>query len=549
MSKEFSLREYQVAALNVIHADLQTEKNVLLVAMMGAGKTIVVVRLINRYWFETERRFLVLVNKQELVGQFERAFIEKTDIPDYEVKVACAGVGRKHTGRLTIASVQTFVNMVDKYSGCDLLVLDEVHGAGSVGDGGQYDTIIKSLRKKNDNMRLLGVTATPFALGRGMIYGDKVRDGIINYFERINHKITYDELLNLGHLVKLRGKVAHAEQLTSDLSDVKVNGDYVLDQLGEIMVREIHLQTAHDAILQYCGGFRHICVFCCTISHAEKLREIISRVEPCVSIHSQLTPTERATNMAAWRSGDVRICTSVNILAEGFDFPALDCLVFARPTLSARLYLQALGRVLRTHQDKESGFVLDLTDNTARFGTDLDNVRVDVPKTVVSNYEKNNELFKLCPLCLEECHKALRICKCGFEWPTPEVIEADHVPEVSDVTFEKKPPELSICDDMRITAHRTKADKMIGKITMYTGFRSHNMWLCTADFYSGFAVRKGEEKWAMLRGSQPYPQTVEELMERFQELQVPDRIVLDVSGKYPEITGVEYDAFNEEVPF
>ncbi len=547
MSKDCSLRDYQVDALNTIDAALASEPDVLLCAIMGAGKTVIVARLINKYWFTTERRFLILVNKQELVKQFTATFRAYTDIPESAISVACASVGAKCTGRLTIATVQTFVGMLADYQGADLIVLDEVHGAGSVGDGSQYDKIISIIRTRVPHCRLLGLTATPYALGRGYIYGDKVRAGVKNYFPRAHYAITYEQLLAAGHLVPLAGKIAHADQLTSDLSTVNVNGDYVLDQLGEIMVREIHLATARDAIVEHCQGFRHICVFCCTIDHAERLAEIINRIEPCATIHSRLPPLERSTEMARWRKGDARICTSVNVLTEGFDFPALDCLVFARPTLSPRLYLQALGRVLRPSTGKGRGFVLDLTDNTARFGTDLDNVRVEVPQSVIKDYAKVNKLFKLCPMCLTECHQSLRTCACGFTWPPPEITEADEIPEMGDVSFGRvvKPPMPMYCDGMSCELHTSQGGKVLGRVKLFSGTVMVSIWLCFADYYNGFAVTQGESKWRKLCGLDPYPANVEIFEERKSELCQPGTILIDRSGKYPELT----DFFYEEIPF
>ena len=82
--------------------------------------------------------------------------------------------------------------------------------------------------------------------------------------------------------------------------------------------------------------------------------------------------------------------------------------MFARPTLSARLFVQAIGRVLRTSPGKESGFLLDLTDNTARFGTDIDKIKADIPKRVIEGKEKKDAIWKFCPQCASESHQALR---------------------------------------------------------------------------------------------------------------------------------------------
>jgi DNA repair protein RadD len=400
-------------------------------------------------------------------------------------------------------------------------------------------------------MRMVGMTATPYRLGHGMIYGNHCVPGRTNHFTHIAHAITYEELRKAGHLVPLTGKVAHADRLVSDLAQVAVNGDYVLNQLGEVMAREIHTNTAVEAIREYCDGYRRVCVFCCTIDHAEKLNKLINDwLEPCVTIHSQLTPLERMANMDDWKSGKARICTSVNILAEGFDYPMLDCLVFARPTLSARLYLQAIGRVLRTCEGKDAGFLLDLTDNTARFGTDIDRIKADVPKKALQLPPEKREMWKLCPMCLRECHIALRRCECGFEWPPPEIVEAVTRPDVTDVKFEKAEPIFVACTDMECVIHTArKTNNLLGRVKLYYGEMESfiSVFLCFEDYYSGFALAAGAKKWVELRGwDENYPASVEEFMAKRHDILKPDWLRIDTSEKYDELVEMIYD---DEVPF
>ena len=356
--KDFKLRPYQIDALDVIHEDLKTEPIVLFQAIMGAGKTVTLCRLINRYWFETDRRFLILAHKRELVSQFLECCRAMTSIPIFDIGVCCAGLGERILGkRLTIGTIQTFVNVAEDYPGCDLLVIDEAHRI-SVGTDSQYDQVINLLQTKVPNMRLIGCTATIGRLGHGYIYGDRCRPGAKNLFPKLNHQIKYSTLLDQGYLCKLIGKISNAESLEADLADLDTaGGDYILDQLGEVLSREIHLNTAVQAIKEHCGEYKMICCFCCTISHAEKLKDLIG--EECVTIHSQLSPLEREINMESWLSGRKRICTSINILSEGVDIPALQCLVMARPTLSSTLFLQSVGRVLRLHPSKDHGFLLN----------------------------------------------------------------------------------------------------------------------------------------------------------------------------------------------
>lgn len=562
MINDFKLRPYQVKALDKIYADLQIMPNVLLQGMMGCGKTCISVTLIKRLYRENpDMAFLVLMHKQELAEQFYDAFRKYTDIHFRDIGICCAGLNQRTMDRrVTIATIQTFVNSKEDYPGAGLIIVDEAHRI-DINTDTQYKQCFDYLRLQRPNCRILGITATPSRLGHGYIYGTRCKPGSINLFQDVSHKITYDELKADGFLVELRGQVAIHESLTTDLSGVAINGDYVLNQLGEVMTREIHLQTAVDAIDQYCSGYQRICVFCCTIDHAEKLKKLLG--SRATTVHSRLTPIERQAAMNQWESGEKPIMTSVNILTEGFDMPQLDCLVFARPTLSSSLYLQAVGRVLRPYPGKDHGFLVDLTDNTDRFGTDLDNVKVSVPKAVEAVLKKERDMMKACPECNSECHVAVRECAtCGYEWPENEVREAMGLPAMESVVFTKGPPEVYDVQDWTIGIHTSrKSGKDLGKITYSFQESPYKlgqvfMWLCLPDYYSGFAVDQSRKRWGQI-SNDPFPETVDDFMSAaFLE---PTQIVVDMNDRFPELKEVIVDdstfsfagltGADDEIPF
>jgi len=532
------LRPYQKTALNKILHDLKTQQNILLSAIMGAGKTGMVCTLIERLYKITDKRILILAHKQELVQQFFNTFDTMTSLSVNDIGICCAGLNEKNINRrVTIGTIQTFINMKDRYEWCDLLVIDEAHRI-SIGTDSQYDQVISHLTLQRQNMRVLGITATPFRLDFGYIYGSKHRPDGQTLFPKINYHIGYEELKTERYLMPLKGMVAMADSLPGDLESVTKHGDYVIDELGRIMCNEVHLDTAVEAIRKHCDGYKHVCVFCVTIDHAEQLNQLLG--DESTIVHSQLTPLERQGNMAAWKDGRRRIITSVNILTEGFDFPPLDCLVFVRPTLSPGLFLQAVGRVLRICQGKEKAFLLDLTDNTSRFGTNLDNIKVVIPNGYTKAIEKNNE--KLCPMCERVVHISLRICDCGFEWPQNECIIAEFIPEMKKVDFEPVPAEWKKVVEMEVGIHKAKkSGKELGYIQFYDnpfyGGNRISEWFCLPDYYGGYAVTKAKEKWK--RYSQDtFPKTITEFLQA--EIEKPTHILIDTNGEYPEIKDVKY---------
>lgn len=542
-------REYQARALDKIYSDLQVKQNVLLSGMMGCGKTFMAVRLIQRLYDEVpDMPFLVLMHKKELAEQFFKSFQKFTRVPFTDVGLCCAGLGEKAINRrVTIATIQTFANLMEKYSGAGLIIVDEAHRI-DINSDTQYKRVFDYLRLQRPNCRILGITATPARLGHGYIYGTKCKPGNINLFDELSHKITYNELKDDGFLVPLKGVVANNNSLEDDLAGVSTNGDYVLDQLGEIMSREIHLHTAVDAIDKYCAGYQRVCVFCCTIDHAEKLHALLG--DRSTIVHSQLDSFQRSANMKLWENGQKPIMTSVNILTEGFDMPVLDCLVFARPTLSSSLFLQAVGRALRPHPGKDHGFLVDLTDNTARFGTDLDNIKVTVPKAVEAAEKKEQAMWKICPNCEVEVHVALRECsECGFEWPETECVVAEALPKMKDVEFESSviieaPPEWFDVDDWEPSIHTSKKNnKELGRINYFfneTDYKQSrvSMFLCFPDQYSGYAVTMARKKWPQV-SDEEFPESVEDFQTK--RLYIPTRVLVDTNGRYPDLKEVEVD--------
>ena len=526
------------------------------------------------------------MHKQELVQQFYKTFKNQSEIEIKNVGISCSGLKKKEISkRITISTIQTFINQVDNYMGCDLLVIDECHFV-KIGTGSQYDKIIDAIRAKNPNMRLLGLSATPYRLDSGFIYGNRCAPGTINLFSKINHKITYNELREQEYLMPLEGQICTNEQLESDLNQIDKHGDYVLDQLGSMMSQSIHIDTAVQAIQQYADDYKCICVFACTIDHAEKLKAAINKKFPdkCTIIHSRLTPIERAANLQAWKSGRKRIITSVNILTNGFDYPPLDCLVMARPTESTGLFLQAIGRVLRIHPGKEKALLIDLTTNTDKFGTDLDNLKVIINQSAQEAGKKKNE--KYCPECDEKVHIAIRICpECGFEWTQEEneKIIAKQMPEMKNIIFKQDknkadqngelfpsiPPTWYEVDDIDIKIHTSKQNgNKLGRIDCYycpdespypNTFIS--VYFALSDFYDGYAVEMAHKRWAEF-SSAMFPMNVDEFMSARDEglIKTPYRIEIDHNDKFPKLLNLEFTKpeeseesekieFDDDIPF
>ncbi len=577
------LRPYQITALDVLHNALQERDILLLQSATGSGKTVIIVRMIQRYFNDhLDRRFLIVMHKAELVRQFVSAFREFTNIPTSDIGICCSSISTKHDikPRIVIASVQTMINQVADYQGADMVIIDETHRV-SHDESSQYQQLLEVLRVKYQNHKVIGVTATAYRLGHGMIYGDKCRPGRKNFFPELTHRVTYKELKEQKHLMPLKGFVAAHADIEDDLKKLSVSGDYNIGEAGTMMAK--HVYTAVTAYEEYGLDHNHVCVFACTIEHAEALTNVFNEAGyDAVVIHSKLTKIERHANLTLWQSGKVKIAVSINILVEGFDFPALSCLLFCRPTKSPTIFVQAIGRILRNAPGKEEALLIDLTNNVNEFGLDLDNPRFIIPKYVEGEGEAP---VKVCDgempdgdYCGELLHASVRICpQCGKEFSQESVEEL--MPELKKVEFNKpyepEPPIWYNVCGIKADEHTSKKNgKKLLKViltldTLYSKpFVSE--YICLPGDYEGKALDFGKEKWESFT-AEPYPvdladglwlagdfvkpeKALCELQENgyFKLLDLDFGEGLDIWNDPPEQEGTDHDVpinFDEETPF
>jgi hypothetical protein len=128
----------------------------------------------------------------------------------------------------------------------------------------------------------------------------------------------------------------------------------------------------------------------------------------------------------------------------------------------------------------------------------------------------------------------------AVEFNKPADIEP---PEWIDVRYVK----------MSIHSNRKKKTELI-KVEIIDEVMSYPVWICLPDYYQGFAVKQGEQKWRWFFDDfVPFPQTVREAMDREPLIKSPDRALIRKKGKFWEVLQVAYDRppskFEDDVPF
>lgn len=91
-------------------------------------------------------------------------------------------------------------------------------------------------------------------------------------------------------------------------------------------------------------------------------------VDGCALITGKTPKKERERILNEFKAGNIKVVTNVGVLTTGFDYPELDTVVIARPTMSLALYYQIVGRAIRPHPEKECSWIVDLCGNFKKFG-------------------------------------------------------------------------------------------------------------------------------------------------------------------------------------
>ena len=143
-------------------------------------------------------------------------------------------------------------------------------------------------------------------------------------------------------------------------------------------------------------------VFASSIAHSKHICGRFMEIGvPAEHIDCYTEDEERAAIMQRVASGETKVISNVNILTEGWDFPACEVMILARPTKSLTRYIQMAGRILRPYPGKTSGLILDHSGSAHKLGYPTDDLplKLDDGKQQKSEASKKEKLPKLCPKC------------------------------------------------------------------------------------------------------------------------------------------------------
>lgn len=331
-----SLRVYQRSAVRSVIDSIDSRP--ILVAPTGGGKTVMGVEVIRRLRAMYDSvKVLWLAHRKELIDQGAKHLQKHGEM----VGIIMAGYPEMPLADIQVASRDTLIGRSKPKA--DIVVLDECHHAVS----DTYREILDSYA----NSWLLGLTATPFRLDGS---------GLGDVFGRIVVSATARQLIEAGWLAN---PTVYAPKIP-DLSGIKVlGGDYQLGSLSKsVNTREASADIIETWKLR-AGGKRTVC-FAVDVIHSKAITEAFTAAGiPAEHLDGKTPKPEREGMLARLAAGRTLVLSNCMVLTEGWDLPALECAILARPTASLNLHLQMIGRVLRAATGKDGAIVLDFAGN------------------------------------------------------------------------------------------------------------------------------------------------------------------------------------------
>lgn len=523
-----ALRDYQRQAIDAVISYWEKGGGNPLVSMAtGTGKSVVIAELVKElHQINPDIRFVMLTHVRELVQQNARALLRH--YPQANFGINSAGLGRRDMrSKILFASIQSiFRETANTIGPRDIVLIDECHLTPKSGDG-MYRQFLAAMREGNPELRVAGFTATPYRMDSGRL--DKGPD-------RLFDEIVFEYTIRQGIEDKfLSPLVSKATIQKLDVSGVaKRGGEFVSGALEVAVDKEWITREAVSEIVQYGQDRRSWLIFCAGVKHAEHVRdEVRSRGISCEMVTGETPTGERDRILKDFQEGRLRCLTNMSVLTTGFDAPGVDLIAMLRPTLSAGLYVQCIGRGTRLAPSKSNCMVLDFAGNIRRHGP-VDAVTVGERSSGKDDDGKAKEgdvRAKECPACKELLALNVRTCTfCGHEFPASE--EPKHEARAADdvpITTIEGPAWRSV-SDLKAHIHTKPGAASTLRIEYLCGAMIFREWLCF-DHPPGFAHDKAVKWWRRFGQGSP-PGSVLEAFERSDEITGPDEIQVRYDGKY-----------------
>ncbi len=342
-----TLRPYQErcvkAGLDFFKSE-KTTKPKILVAPTAAGKSVIIAAIAS----QLPGNVLVLQPSVELLEQN----FAKYGMYESNAEIYSASAGKKNIGKVTFATIGSIVSVAGAFSDFTHMIIDEAH----LYPPGQ-ESMFGKFRAENPQLKTIGLTATPFRLKSSMGGSKLVMMHNSNIYNGYAHIVQIQEIS--------KDYWCPLEYVLEEASGSKLEVNTTGAEYTDLSLKKYGL-SVEDKIIQAVKSYpgKPKLIFVPSVEQAQALAFRTKGSYVCAK-----TPKpERRQIIADFRAGHIDHVYNVNVLSVGFDYPELEVVVDACPTMSLARHYQKLGRLTRTHPNKDVGIVVDLSGNTAKFG-------------------------------------------------------------------------------------------------------------------------------------------------------------------------------------
>ncbi len=529
-----TLRPYQQAAITSIYGYFQNSTgNPLVVIPTAGGKSLVMASFIEgvlKAW--PDQRILVVTHVRELIAQNHAEMIGLW--PEAPAGIYSAGLGKREAqARVLFAGIQSVHARAAEIGHTDLVMIDEAHLIPGKSNT-MYRRFLDALSAINPALKVIGLTATPFRLDSGMLH-----EGKNALFTDIAYEAPVRDLIDQGYLSPL---ISKQPETRFDVSNVGTRaGEYIARDLAAAVDHDAITRAAVAEIIAHGQNRESWLVFCSGVEHARHVAEEFRRREiTCATIFGDTPKDERDAIIAAFKRGKIRALASMGVLTTGFNAPAVDLIALLRPTKSAGLYVQMVGRGTRLSPGKENCLVLDFAGNVRRHGP-IDLVRPRRP----GDGNGREAPTKVCPECDSIIALSATECPdCGYEFPAREVKIAPTAATLP--VLSPKKAEWIPVHGISYDRHDKRGGLPSLRVTYICGLKNHSEWICFE--HQGYARRKAAEWWRKRAPDLPVPLSVDEALLQAHRLARPSDISIRPSGRFFEITGYRFAPCTNPTP-
>lgn len=370
----------------------------------AAGKSIIAALLADEIIKMSKgKKVLCLCPDSRLVKQNAEAYSLISD----EYSIYSASIGKSLRHKFVVATEGTFISIANKTNGefC-AVIMDEADRITNTNK-----RIIEILREKNPNLRVIGMTGSPWRTKEGYIYEIDLDNSIVEettnpYYKKVVARVTPKELIDLGFATPPK-LIPVSEKYETEGIKLNSSGTFNQDDIDQAFVGRGNKTAAvvQDIVNKANErSARGVLIYAATIDHCYEIMESLPNYNSAM-IHGGMSDAHNKQAVQDLRDQKIKYLVNVGMAAVGLSVNHIDIVAFLRLTESSRFYTQVLGRGMRLDDAKLDFWVLDYTANIENLFPSGD---LFAPEIVAYGKKPSKKEVVFCPDCGNENQVTLR---------------------------------------------------------------------------------------------------------------------------------------------